>query len=120
MNRRALGKQGEQHAVDYLLKQGYEIVERNFQVRGGEIDLIARKGRVLSFLEVKSWKVYTMQDLEHVMNEKKRARMIQVSRLYLQRHTEYDAFEIRYDVIFLDGSEQVLMLENAFMRTGMV
>lgn len=55
MNHRAeIGKFGEDFACKYLVEQGYEIVCRNFRCRIGEIDIIAVKDNVLSFIEVKT------------------------------------------------------------------
>lgn len=54
MDRQSLGKLGEQIAVDYLKNQAYEIISKNFRTRYGEIDIIARDGRTLVFVEVKS------------------------------------------------------------------
>ena len=47
--RRKLGDLGEKLAEEYLEKQGYEIVDRNYQKRSGEIDLIARKNKIIIF-----------------------------------------------------------------------
>ena len=52
--RQRLGGVGEQLAVDHLRRLGYEIVERNYRTRWGEIDVIAARGRVLVFCEVKA------------------------------------------------------------------
>jgi putative endonuclease len=48
------GDLGEGLAVEYLKKQGFKIIERNFRMRGGEIDIIAIDGDTLSFIEVKT------------------------------------------------------------------
>lgn len=52
--RKILGKNGEDIAVLFFKEKGYEIVERNWHCRGGEIDLIARKGNEMRFVEVKT------------------------------------------------------------------
>ncbi|NOQ41944.1 MAG: DUF91 domain-containing protein, partial [Desulfuromusa sp.] len=52
--RLALGAWGEEQAVNYLLKQGMKIIERNFRTPIGEIDIIARDKKFLGFLEVKT------------------------------------------------------------------
>ncbi|MBP5618294.1 MAG: YraN family protein, partial [Clostridia bacterium] len=54
MNIGATGERGEKLAARYLRRKGYRILERNFQTRFGEIDLIARKGDQLVFVEVKT------------------------------------------------------------------
>lgn len=54
MNKREIGSRYESMAADYLTSQGYEILARNYQNhRRGEIDLVAREGRFLVFIEVK-------------------------------------------------------------------
>lgn len=52
--RHVTGKAGEDKAVDYLINQGYTILERNWSRRIGEIDIIARKDNVIYFFEVKT------------------------------------------------------------------
>ncbi|MBD3285946.1 YraN family protein, partial [candidate division WOR-3 bacterium] len=54
MNRQALGKHGEDAAAEFLRKQGYEIITRNFYTRWGELDIIARDGEEIVFVEVKT------------------------------------------------------------------
>lgn len=49
-----IGKRGEQHAAEYLLENGYKIIEKNYNGRWGEIDIISTKNNKLSFIEVKT------------------------------------------------------------------
>ena len=53
MNRRQTGTAYERRAGEYLKEQGYELIGYNFRCRQGEIDIIARDGRYLVFVEVK-------------------------------------------------------------------
>ena len=53
MERRELGAWGEERAAKYLRGKGYTILERNFRCRSGEIDIIARRGGIITFVEVK-------------------------------------------------------------------
>jgi len=53
MERRELGAWGEERAAKYLRSKGYTILERNFRCRAGEIDIIALRGGVIAFVEVK-------------------------------------------------------------------
>lgn len=53
-----LGREGEQRAVEYLKKSGFEIVKTNFHSRFGEIDIIAKDEKTLHFIEVKTSKHY--------------------------------------------------------------
>lgn len=54
MSNTDIGNKGEEIACQYLKKQGYKIIERNYRIRGGEIDIIARDGETLVFIEVKT------------------------------------------------------------------
>jgi putative endonuclease len=49
-----LGQTGEQLAAEHLLRLGYEIVERNYRTRWGELDIVARRGTTLAFCEIKT------------------------------------------------------------------
>lgn len=59
--RQELGKEGEDFAADYLQKQGYEIIDRNFKCKQGEIDIIAKDKNEYVFIEVKQGKTFTME-----------------------------------------------------------
>jgi putative endonuclease len=52
-----LGRAGEQLAAEHLVRLGYEIVERNYRTRWGELDIVARAGATLAFCEVKTRRV---------------------------------------------------------------
>ena len=54
MSKTQSGNYGESLAVNFLKKQGYKILERNYRIRGGEIDIVARDGEFLVFVEVKA------------------------------------------------------------------
>ena len=54
MNKKTTGEIGEEFAVRYLRSQGYKILVRNFRCRLGEIDIIARDGKTVVFVEVKT------------------------------------------------------------------
>ncbi len=58
-----IGKIGENITTEFLMKQGFSIVERNYRIRQGELDIVARKDDVLHFVEVKSIKV---RDCSHI------------------------------------------------------
>jgi putative endonuclease len=51
---RSLGRAGESIACDFLVKNGFQIVKRNYTVRGGEIDIIAENEKYIIFVEVKT------------------------------------------------------------------
>ena len=64
--KRKIGDIGENIACKFLMKRGFEIIEQNYNKKWGEIDIIARKGQKLHFIEVKS---VTRDSLKHVSPE---------------------------------------------------
>ena len=54
MSTKQVGNFGEELACQFLKRQGYKILERNYRIRGGEIDIVARDGEYLAFIEVKT------------------------------------------------------------------
>ncbi len=107
---------GEDKACSFLLSKGYEIIERNFRVRNGEIDIIALKGEYLVFVEVKSFLDGDIDTLAQELNEKKQKKIIKTSKIFLEKHRQYNSKYIRYDVIALNVKqmEAVHHIENAF------
>ena len=122
---KAIGDEGERLAAEYLESKGYEIVERNYRSKVGEIDLIVTKGFLLVFCEVKSRYSFLFgQPAEAVNKEKIRHIRFTASRYLTQnmriKHI-YDDFDIRFDVlemIFVSGAGgyelEINHLENVF------
>lgn len=110
------GRQGEDKAASFLLSKGYSIVERNFRTRGGEIDIIACKKDVLSFVEVKTLPNGTSDVLAHELNQIKQQKIIKTAKLFLQKHREYSNSYISFDVIVIDAPflDPVHHIVNAF------
>lgn len=114
MNSKELGTYGEEAAVDYLQKHGYHIIERNFYIKFGEIDIIAKKGDVLSFCEVKTRTSSEFGLPCEAVNFKKQAKIRQVAALYIQTHL-IDFETITFDVIEVYFSEKrIEHLKNVF------
>jgi len=81
---RAKGDIAEQKGCEYLKKNGFEIVERNFYSRFGEIDIVAKKDGIYHFIEVKSGKDYESAILN--ITSKKLMKIIKTSDVYLKRY----------------------------------
>ncbi|MFK7001180.1 YraN family protein [Flavobacterium oreochromis] len=110
-----LGKQGEQIAVDYLLKNGYEILEQNYQARKGEIDIIARKEDWLIVIEVKTRTSVEYGNPEDFVNKKKIKLLVKAIDEYVEK-TNLD-LEIRFDIISVikkNGNNTIEHLVDAF------
>ncbi|NTV52425.1 MAG: YraN family protein [Candidatus Firestonebacteria bacterium] len=108
------GKVAEDQAVFYLQKQGYKIVERNFSVRGGEIDIIAWEGKTLCFVEVKSRGSADYGYPAEAVNRRKQQRLICAAQLYLLRHFKAGPPACRFDVISLCAEHPPHLICNAF------
>jgi putative endonuclease len=113
MNRRSRGSSGEEQAQAYLQSQGYSVLARNFRTRRGEVDLVARCGDRLVFVEVKSWASYQEDSLEYAIGAWKRRRIVEVSRRFLLEHPQPDGIRIAYDVILLRRG-RVNHIQDAF------
>lgn len=94
----AFGKRGEDISAEYLEKNGYQIVERNFRVRTGEIDIIAEKEGCLIFVEVKTRHgIHFGRPCEAVTVQKQK-KIYETARHYcVRRKTKFDMY--RFDVI---------------------
>ncbi len=105
------GKHGEETARRYLRDRGYFIVARNWRCRFGEIDLIARDGDTLAFIEVKTRTGTGFGGAEGAVTPWKRARLIAAARCYLgATETELAA---RFDVVTIT-SGQIRLYKDAF------
>lgn len=98
MTKEKTGKQAENLAVNFLEKQDFEIISRNYRKRFGEIDIIARTGGSLVFVEVKSQKAPTIGEPEAAVTLRKQKRLILAAESYLQEF-QPEFSEIRFDVI---------------------
>ena len=96
---RETGNIGEEAVAGYLVHNGYEILERNYTVRGGEIDIIARKGETLVFVEVKTRREGALVSGEKAITEKKRRFLVRTAGIYLRRYVSgHGEMKCRFDV----------------------
>ena len=113
-----IGKIGESFAVDYLKAQDYWILERNYRLRFGEIDLIARQGRRTVFIEVKTRRSLKFGAPQTAVTPTKQKQISKVALSYLQERNLLGA-ACRFDVIavYLSLKCELIDLqhiENAF------
>ncbi len=119
MDVRGLGAFGEEKAARFLRRKGYRIIERNFRCRMGEIDLIARQGEVLAFVEVKLRRDDRFAEAREFVTAAKQRRILAAASMYLSRCGE--DLQPRFDVIEVYAPEgergpvTINHLENAFM-----
>ena len=117
MNRRAYGNEGEQAACEYLLKKGWKILDRNVRRGRGEIDIIARKRKVIAFIEVKRRSSLNYGRPAEAVNTEKQRRIAQAAALYVQENGLENA-QLRFDVIEILSGE-IRHIECAFDATDL-
>ena len=101
--RHALGQSGETAAAKFLAKQGIKIVERHFQTRWGEIDLIGLDRGTWVFIEVKTRaKAYAVAAVEAI-HRAKQERILKAALSYMKRH-RLEGQNMRFDAVLIEGS----------------
>lgn len=110
--KKLLGRIGEGKAQEYLKKQGYKILEKNFKTHIGEIDLICQDGEDLVFVEVKTRidDVYGMPS--EAVDERKQRKYFLVATEYLVRNKKTDC-KCRFDVVEIENSK-INVIKDAF------
>lgn len=113
MSTHSLGSGYEQMAAGFLKREGYEILERNFRCRQGEIDLIAREGVYLVFVEVKYRRNGGRGAPEEAVDRRKQQRICRTAAYYMVKHQIYDTCPCRFDVVAVEG-QRVRLYRDAF------
>lgn len=106
----ALWERGESRAALYLRNQGYKILARNFRCELGEIDIVARQGSTLIFVEVKT-RTNDEPTPEMQVNQDKQHQLTRVARYYLSRFGGPTPPPARFDVVALvwpQGREPII------------
>ena len=115
---RSRGARGEELAARYLIEKGFILLDRNYRdnLSRGEIDLIARIGTCLVFIEVKAGRGSAFGPPESWVAARKQMRIARAANRYLQDHLLQDA-ECRFDVIGIHMDRkppEVVHIEQAF------
>lgn len=115
-----LGQRGEAEAAKFLRKRGYRVLMRNFSTEAGEIDIVARQGDVLVFVEVKTRTSDKVHDPSRQVNHPKQQRMTKAARAYLAHYRDRTP-PARFDVVSIvwpeGGKPQVTLIPHAFPAT---
>lgn len=114
-----IGDDGEERACDFLKKNGYTVIKRNWRTRTGEIDIIAKSSNTIVFVEVKTLPHGYPELIPHIINKKKTQRIVETSKCFLANNRQYNKNYIRYDVVILDmpGFPEVYHIQNAFSES---
>ena len=115
-SRRKIGDWGEERAVEYLIKKGYSIKNKNVRNSYGEIDIVARINNKTIFVEVKTRRNTSFGNPEDSVNIRKKIKLIESAVAYMQEHPELGN-DWQIDVIAIQTLNkdefQVIHFENA-------
>jgi len=100
--RKRFGQSGEEAAVAFLKKQGYRILEKNYRVKVGEVDIIAEHKKTVVFIEVKSRADEEYEAPIEAVTPHKQHKIIQTAQIFLLRNKIVDR-AIRFDVVSISG-----------------
>jgi putative endonuclease len=103
-----LGKLGEQIAEKYLKNKGYKIIDKNFYARCGEIDIIAKKDKVIHFIEVKTRTNKSFGWPEEAVNEDKLEKIAETAELYLAKNEINAEWQIDIVGIILGEKKEIV------------
>ncbi|MBX1885690.1 YraN family protein [Campylobacter peloridis] len=101
------GKKGENDACEFLKSQGFEIIERNFHSKFGEIDIIAVKNNILHFIEVKS--TQGNYEVAYRLDFKKYNKIIKAIEYYFMKHSNEKNFQLDLLCVYKDD---IKLIEN--------
>jgi putative endonuclease len=105
MEKTELGDQGEQAAVDLLEAGGYRVVARNFRCPYGEVDVVAERGEILAFVEVRTRSTAAWGDPSHTVGWAKQRKVAKAALQYLFTHGAATRDRmIRFDVVSVVGA----------------
>jgi len=112
----SLGKFGEDLARERLKDLGYRILKTNYRCSLGEVDLVARDGDVLVFVEIKTRKSESLGQIKEVVNRRKQAQLSKVALAYLKSNNLWGS-KARFDVVairLIGGKKEIEIIQNAF------
>lgn len=114
-HKKLLGRTGEKIAIEFLKKRGYNIIEKNYKTRIGEIDIIATDKDAIVFVEVKTRKSDAFGHGAEAVDNRKQEKYFKVAAEYLQKNDKADV-PCRFDVIELQDGK-INHIQNAFYMT---
>jgi putative endonuclease len=115
MIKKQLGNAGERLIQEFLKKQKFKILDNNYKSKWGEIDIVAQKGDIVSFIEVKTRKEAYFP-ISQVVNYTKQQKIIKTAKIYIQQHNIYNKI-CRFDVatvLLSDNNYKIDYIKNAF------
>ena len=114
-----LGQLGEEIVCRYLVSAGFRILERNYRISGGEIDIIAENGEYLAFVEVKTRRVNSMTSGYDAVTKNKKYLIIRAAADYCTKNP--NELQPRFDIarVMIDDKKYSIdYISNAYDTTG--
>ena len=111
-DRQGLGAWGEDLAARHLAGKGYEIVARNWRCEIGELDLVARDGADLAFVEVRTRRGQALGTPEESITPAKQARLIDLAEAYVQAQDWQSGWRIDVVAVALDRRGRLLRVDH--------
>lgn len=112
-----LGKEGEAIAVQYLIEHSYQVIDRNYRSQQGEVDIIARDGNFIVFVEVKTYSIGSFGTPLGAVRKAKKESIIHAARTYLLKNNIKD-INCRFDVLAIyrswSGLTSYDLIKDAF------
>ena len=107
MNRKDKGQKGEIQAVSYLIKNNIKILERNYNSKFGEIDIIGLKKKIkkLVFYEVKYRENDYYGNVGYSIDNRKKQKMLKTAMYYLIQNQKYKDYDISFDAILIEKKQ---------------
>ena len=109
--RHGLGKEGEKRACVFLKRRGYRILDRNYRAPDGEVDIVAARGPLLVFCEVKTRTGENIEEALEAVDEEKQGRIARVAEHYLAVKKP-KVQQCRFDVIALLKNGSIWTIEH--------
>lgn len=107
--KRAIGDAGESQACDWLRSRGFLILDRNVSNHFGEIDIIAKRGRVIHFVEVKTRRGHRVGSAVEAGMGRKLEKSMRTAQALAEKH--YQHAPLSMDILSIDG-DQIRLFEN--------
>ena len=106
------GRDGEARAAWFLRAKGWQILDQRVRTPAGEVDLVARRGKLIAFVEVKTRK--RAAELDHAIDEYRLARVAAAAEMLAPRYLR-QGDDMRIDVVLIAPRSWPRHIENAWM-----
>lgn len=116
MQKKELGKRGEEIALRFLKKNGYRILQRNYVCKMGEVDIVAREKDSFAFIEVKTRRSITFGPPQMAVDRRKQGQLSRVALSYL-KEKRLEGVKARFDVVAIllgPRGEEIELIRDAF------